>query len=131
MSIITGTECGDPSGRSVAMWAMFGPAKSVRASSSSVVMSASVRVLDRLAIVPAEPVRVVRHGARDVIDRPETRVLPQPADVQVVVGRPVRIAALREDDIRTRYRRVDRGHHLPIPDQPPGGDVVDAMVQLL
>src|SRR3954447_8984261 len=118
MSTITGTECGPPSGRSVAMWAMFGPAKSVRASASSVVMLSSPEwFLDGLAIVSPQPVGVVRHGALDVVLRLETGVLSQPADVEVVVGRPVRITAFREDDAGARHCRGDRGPRLAGPAQ--------------
>jgi hypothetical protein len=48
-----------------------------------------------LAVMPPQPVYVVRHGVFDVIVRLEACVLPKPGDVEVIVRRPVGACATR------------------------------------
>src|SRR5256885_6268486 len=110
MSIITGTECGPPSGSRVAMWATFGPANRARASSLSTVIPSPPghRRMLRLAVMVPQPVDVVGHGALDVVLRAEAGVRSQPGGVEVAVQRPVGIVTRREGDVRARNSGVDR-----------------------
>src|ERR687895_134702 len=84
-----------------------------------------------LPVMSPQPVDIVRYGALDVVLRPEAGVRPQPGDVEVVVRGSVRIATLREGDVRARNRGVDRVDDLAVPHQPSTRDVVDPVVQPL
>src|SRR6185437_6166946 len=110
----TGTQCGDPSGRTVARWATAVPSSRRRTSGSSTICPSLVDSVARagesgcggLAVMPPQPGGVIGHGVFDVVLRIEAGVRAQPGGVEVVVRRPARIAALGEGDVRAGHGGV-------------------------